>query len=128
MSNLEVPEVVVGRVTREDSKEEPQEMALEPVPVIAIHRVWAWTGVPLRPVVKEVISTVWPVMMKKSTASVLIVGVAAEMILPTRFVRLILSHSALVELVAVNTCPVVGGAAAAKSTVVVALFKPEALI
>lgn len=56
-----VETVVVGKVAAPLSNEEPHVIALEAVPVIAIHNFWASTGVPDKLVVNEVMSTVWAV-------------------------------------------------------------------
>jgi len=71
-----VETVVVGNVTVEDSNDAPHVIARAAVPVIAIHRVSPLFGVPLRLVVKLVMSAVCPVMTTMSKLSVLIVGVA----------------------------------------------------
>jgi hypothetical protein len=57
-SNLAVVTVVVGKVIVELSKLAPQVIALAAVPVIAIHNVCPSVGVPLKLVVKDVMSTV----------------------------------------------------------------------
>jgi hypothetical protein len=83
-SNLLVETVVVGSATVDASKDAPQVIAMAAVPVIAINNFCPSTGVPERLVVKDVISTVCAVIKYISTLSVLIVGVALDVVVPVR--------------------------------------------
>lgn len=82
--SVDVPVVVVGSVTVLLTKEEPQVIARVEVPVICISSISPSFGVPERLVVKEVISAVCAVSLYISTLSVLIVGVADDVVEPTR--------------------------------------------
>ena len=85
ISKRVVPLVVVGSGSFVDaSNEEPHVIALVAVPVMAIQSVCPSVGVPERLVVMDVMSTASAVMEKKSTLSVLIVGVALEATVPVR--------------------------------------------
>jgi hypothetical protein len=76
ISNLVVPDVVVGNATVEASKDAPNVNATEAVPVTDIRKVSPSTGVPVRFVVNDVIAAVCAVIFTTSQLSVLIAGVA----------------------------------------------------
>jgi hypothetical protein len=65
-SNRCVPVVVVGSATAPASNEEPHEIVLAAVPVMAIHNFWKFVGVPDRLVVIDVMFDVCPVMVTAS--------------------------------------------------------------
>lgn len=92
-SKVAVPDVVVGRITVEDSNEAvPHVIARVAVPVIETASISQLLGVPDRLVVKEVISVDWAVSEYTSTLSVLIVGFAEVVVVPMRLViRLLVS-------------------------------------
>src|SRR3990167_9798213 len=92
MSNLVEITVVVGKVTlSDDSKEAPQVIALAvALSVISILKVSPSTGVPDKLVVMEVIAAACAVIVTTSQLSVLIVGVAWEVIVVTLLVILLL--------------------------------------
>lgn len=75
--------VVVGKATGPASNEAPQVIALAAVPTTYIQSFCPFVGVPLKLVVKLVISAVCAVRPYISTLSVLIVGVALEVVVPT---------------------------------------------
>lgn len=94
-SSLSVDTVVVGSATVLASKLAHHVIALAHVPVIEIINVCHSVGVPERLVVKEVIATACAVNRYISTLSVLIVGVAEEVVLQVLLViRLFVSVSA----------------------------------
>lgn len=85
-----------------DEKLAPQVIARAAVPVIAIHRVWAWVGVPDKLVVIDVMASVCAVIEKKSTLSVFIVGMAAEATVPVLLVILLLVKVLVEEILGIT--------------------------
>ena len=66
MSSRDVPDVEVGNVTVEDSKEVPHDMPIEAVPVKEMCSVWPLAGVPESPEDIDVIAADCPVISTSS--------------------------------------------------------------
>lgn len=108
VSSRFVETVVVGKAIVLASNLLPQVIALAAVPVIIICKTSSALGVPVRFVVKDVISTACAVNSYTSTLSVLIVGVADEVVLPVLAVQRLLVSVLVLLIDGIATPPMVG--------------------